>query len=363
MRRPNILYFAIIIVLYAVLHINWNYVKHTGTFYGFAENKETEINLNHPVLVHQVLVTPGQDVAKGDLLMEVVHTSTERKLDIVSHEISELQAKNSDWRNKILSDIRQWEAKKIAEQSQTDIRIQNLQAEIDLNQSLVKDLKSIEVADGIVSNSPNAIKIEGLKKELTAKLETIDLEIAELQQRLNAANAPLQMQINKLEVEQEYYKQDKEKLLIYAPMDGLIGNVHCKEGEHISSFKSLISFYERNPTIVKGFVHENLILHVNVGDTLSVASSLHPEHQDFGKVAGLGYRIVEIPERLRKIPELKTYGREVLIEIPPGNPFLQKEKVVLNLLNVEGLEGNSLFSLFQSSNPGKSQNKAIQLSQ
>ena len=100
--------------------------------------------------------------------------------------------------------------------------------------------------------------------------------------------------------------------------------------ENVSSFNTLISFYERNPTLGKGFVHENLILQVNVGDTLIVTSSLHPQHTSMGIVGGLGSRIVEIPSRLRKMPEIKTYGREVLIEIPPNNPFLQKEKVILN---------------------------------
>jgi hypothetical protein len=50
-------------------------------------------------------------------------------------------------------------------------------------------------------------------------------------------------------------------------------------------------------------------------------------------VIGMGHRIVEIPERLRKIPEIKTYGREVLIQIPSDNKFLQKEKVVLTFIH------------------------------
>ena len=82
-------------------------------------------------------------------------------------------------------------------------------------------------------------------------------------------------------------------------------------------------------------VHESLILQVKTGDSLLVASSLHPSHQIIGVVLGLGSRIVEIPSRLRKTPELKTYGREVLVQIPANNPFLQKEKVMLNSLDAE----------------------------
>ena len=81
---------------------------------------------------------------------------------------------------------------------------------------------------------------------------------------------------------------------------------------------------------------------VNVGDNLEVVSSLHPDNGVGGTIIGLGTRIVEIPERLRKIPDFKTYGREVLIRIPPVNPFLQKEKVMLNAWAEE--EGESMFS-------------------
>ena len=95
----------------------------------------------------------------------------------------------------------------------------------------------------------------------------------------------------------------------------------------------MIDFYEQNPNVVVGFVHESLTPQIREGDSLLVISSLHPEHRLSGRITGLGHRIVEIPERLRKIPELKTYGREVMIEIPTENSFLQKEKVLLQRTN------------------------------
>jgi hypothetical protein len=63
----------------------------------------------------------------------------------------------------------------------------------------------------------------------------------------------------------------------------------------------------------------------------------------------LGSRIVEIPERLRKNPDLKTYGREVLIAIPPSNLFLQKEKVILNLLKKTSRPTSIFDSILDSS--------------
>jgi hypothetical protein len=130
----------------------------------------------------------------------------------------------------------------------------------------------------------------------------------------------------------EYYNKRKRDELIVAPSDGLIGNVHCKEGEKITSFGALISFYEESPNLVVGYIHEELILKINIDDSIAIYSSSRPDIQNKGVVKTLGSRIVEIPPRLRKIKELKTFGREIIIEIPPENPFLQKEKVILNLV-------------------------------
>jgi hypothetical protein len=154
-------------------------------------------------------------------------------------------------------------------------------------------------------------------------------------QILASIEAPSNVKTEILNTEITYFENEKNKLSIYAPSDGLIGNVQCKEGENISAFSTLMNFYKHNPTLVKGFVHESMILEVKVGDELDVSSSLHPDHKIRGEVTGLGSRIVEIPERLRKIPDFKTYGREVLIKIPAENNFLQKEKVLLNTITKE----------------------------
>lgn len=111
----------------------------------------------------------------------------------------------------------------------------------------------------------------------------------------------------------------------------MIGTIHCKEDEKIASFTPLVTFYEESPTLVIGYIHEDLLLKVKLQDIITVFSTSRPDIQNTGIIKTLGSRIVEIPPRIRKIKELKTFGREVIIEIPPDNPFLQKEKVTLTL--------------------------------
>jgi multidrug resistance efflux pump len=181
--------------------------------------------------------------------------------------------------------------------------------------------------------TPSQTKIRALQEELRLVAEPFDKELATLSRELDLAGKPKQTEIGRLKNEVDLYKKEQGRLSIYAPSDGLIGNIQCKEGENISAFNTRISFYEQCPNMVVGYVHESLSLRINIGDSLKVISSLHPTEQAMGKISGLGHRIIEIPERLRKIPEMVTYGREVLIEIPPNNHFLQKEKVLLQWPN------------------------------
>jgi multidrug resistance efflux pump len=197
---------------------------------------------------------------------------------------------------------------------------------------LIEGLESKpDSGDSLSTNqSLNSLRIQALREELELTTEGLDLEIKKNKDKLYSQYNPLDIQIRKLQKDLEYYEANAVQIPVLAPADGLIGNIHCMESENISDFRSLISFYEKNPTQVKGYVHESMILEVNVGDTLRVTSSLHPENSCLGVVTGLGTRIVEIHERLRKMPQIKNYGREVLIKIPAENNFLQKEKVMLN---------------------------------
>ncbi|RMG84606.1 MAG: hypothetical protein D6714_07560, partial [Bacteroidetes bacterium] len=333
----NIVYVFLILIGLGIVYLNRTFVQDTSVFYGFAENKETEINLDHDVLIERVHVTDGQFVSKGTLLLEVSEPAVGLKLNDVGTDLEALTLKNRTRKLEIEHKIKALEAEKRAKTGETEARIEAAKKEHEFNKSLVKDLPSLSAEMQNGQASPLDIQIEKWRRTLALELEPIEVELRRLRAELSEVTAALEVERKRLQFEQDYYQREAEKQFIVAPADGLIGNVRCKEGEHISKFNTLISFYQRNPTIVKGYVHESLIVHVRVGDTVEVSSSLHPNLTEPGIITGLGFRIVEIPERLRKRPDFKTYGREVLIQIPSRNPFLQKEKVILRLLRTEGL--------------------------
>lgn len=349
LKRINILYIAAILAVVFLWNMNTQYNQEVLLFYGFAETKETEMNLEHPIQVNQILVKTGQRVTKNTPLMEVSHNKIPLKLDEIVYEQEESQLKKLTWETDILAEIDNLKSKKAIKTSEINSEIAQIEAKLAQNRALIKDLNSFEKTENQKSTSVIEAKITALNTELKMALQPLDAEIKRLEQKLKSNNNPYNAKLKKLQTEQNFYEERGRKLSIFAPSDGLIGNIHCKEAENISAFTTLITFYEENPILVEGYVNENLVVHVKIGDTLTVSSSLILDYEIKGVVVSLGSRIIEIPERLRKYPEIKTYGREILIQIPSQNKFLQKEKVVLKL-NKPIKTNNNFFNLLFGDN-------------
>ncbi len=331
MKRINLHLITIVLTVLGLLAYNWQYSNETFVFFGFAENKETEIRLENPVIIDAVHVSAGSRVFKGDVLLQATRSSLELATSDLNHEVAKLQSQHKIWESNLKSNIRSLKAQKVARQSEIQTQIEQLESEISINESLIQGLESITTPKEKRVQSPNKIRIEGLKKEMRLVVKPLESEIKKLENELYTSKNPLKIQIEKLEHELGYVHQQEEKLVIYAPSNGVIGSIFCKVGEQLPSFATLITFYEENPTQVKSYVLESLLLNVNTGDSIIVQSGVQAQVNCIGQVIGMGSRIVEIPERLRKNPDFKTYGREVQIAIPSDNHFLQKEKVILKL--------------------------------
>ncbi|MEL7535314.1 MAG: hypothetical protein AAFN10_28720 [Bacteroidota bacterium] len=330
MKKINILYLAIIPIAIILFQMTAKLGQNAALFYGFAENKETELSHYKAVLIENIEVTPGEYVKEGQLLMTVEQANLDFKIDNAALEVQKLAAEAKRDRQELLAEIAQLKAERSAKQANINAEIQRLEAQISTQKTLIAGLKSLSIDNQ--SPTESELKLEILKTELAQVSIPIDAELAQLEKMLNAIELPSLAEQSRVKRELNHYETEQSKLNILAPTDGLIGHIRCKEGEHVSAFTKLINFYEPNPTLVKGFVHESLIPQINAGDSLIVSSSLHPQLQITGIVIGLGARIVEIPARLRKMPDIKSYGREVLIQIPSDNPLLQKEKVRINSL-------------------------------
>ncbi len=330
MKRFNLFYLILAPIAYLLYLAGSNMQSESAFFYGFAENKETELNLDVDCLITKVHASPGEEVQAGQILMEAKQTRFEMKINALDFDIKEQGIRIKEEQLKLQNEIANLKIKTYKEIQELDSEIITLESKIGLNDKLLDQISSMDIPERNNRNTVAHIELVELKNRRTKIEQPILEQIKLLEKQLAKAGSTEKLQTDRFNSEKEIVNKELAKLNVYAPTDGLIGNIHCIDGENVSAFNTLISFYERNPTLVKGFVHEKLILEVELGDTLKVSSNQHPNHVVSGTVEGLGTRIVEIPERLRKIADFKTYGREVLIRIPSKNPFLQKEKVTLN---------------------------------
>ena len=101
MKRFNLLYIFVALIVVLLWNMNLQYKKQTVVFYGFAENKETEINLEHAIRVDQIFVTTGQKVSQGQPLIEVSHNKLPLKLNDLVYEEEEARVKRMLWEDEI----------------------------------------------------------------------------------------------------------------------------------------------------------------------------------------------------------------------------------------------------------------------
>jgi len=299
------------------------------SFYGFAESNETEINYNYPVLINEIYVTPGQEVKAGAVLLKLARIKAKETLQDENYRIAELSSEARQWTQKKKDDLAQLQQELSHRKSEINRRITELNNELSYKKSLVEGLKTISSDPS--SYNPIVSEINQLKVRLQETNDEYGLAISGLESEITLGKSPYDERIKRLNASLAFDESQKiQEITVTAPSDGIVGNIFCKEAEHIPSYKTLLSFYEPHSSLVRGYVHEDLTLEVNLGNKYMVSSLKDANITYQGEVVGLGSRIVEIPMRLRKMPDLKTYGREILIQISKDNIFLQKEKVAVS---------------------------------
>ena len=335
MKKFNIVYsIAFLVGISFLIFSKIGRDKTSVIFYGFAENKETEIAMDNDVEVEKIYVTSGQKVEKGAVLLDVYSPGVPLKISVIKYQITEVESRQKLWRLDFAFKIDQLRRELKEKTSILQSQIGQQQAKINENKQLINALQSIDVDNTVLNDdtlSPIAYKIKMLEEELAFTKKNNFLTLENLKKEEGMGIADFQSKLDNLNVELLYLEEKKENQKIIAPSKGLIGNVHFVEGEKVQPFRTLISFYEENPTQVIGYVHEESMVKIEINDSIAIYSSSRPEIEHVGIVRALGSRIVEIPQRIRKIKELKIFGREITIEIAPENNFLQKEKVVLSL--------------------------------
>jgi multidrug resistance efflux pump len=330
------LYVLWITALVAAVSITLSCERESTAIQGIAETREMTISSESSVDIRRINVVEGQSVTKGQLLVELVSPELTLKINHISHQLDQLRAQKGVNKDEIRSKIRQLEAEKASLNSEVRNQIRLIENQYNLNKELASGLKSI-VKDkkgagdmaGSGASNPVTLQIESLRQELALSLRPLNIQIELLQKSLDEAGSPIKIQVEQLEKELALLKSENSKLNIYAQMEGIIGSVNFKPGEKASPFAPILTLHTKNPSFVKGYIHENVYTRMTLGKKVTIVSQTDSRNSVPGSVVGVGARIVEYPARLRKNPVLQSYGREVLVQIPEDNGFILGEKVVI----------------------------------
>ncbi|SEQ05566.1 HlyD family secretion protein [Neolewinella agarilytica] len=324
--RFNLFYLVLVVLGLSLVFLFRPPEENDLSFFGFAESNEITVNYNYPVVIDELLVRPGQAVKKGEALMRVSRRKSKETMADQTFRIRELRAEEKLWRQRKESELEEKTGKSMDELARVEEEITSLRKELDYRKSLAEGLGSIAATAG--DYRPIEDKISVLEARKTRVLNASTLNKENLREELSLGQNPYAEQIRRLEAEIAFEDDQKvQPFIVKAPENGIVGNIEVREEEHVQSYSTLLSFYEPHSSLVRGYVHEDLTAKVALGDDLEVYSLKTGGQIYSGKVIGLGSRIVETPTRLRKLPDFKTYGREVIVEISPENLFLQKEKV------------------------------------
>ena len=141
-----------------------------------------------------------------------------------------------------------------------------------------------------------------------------------------------------LKKELEELQKQQEELIQIAKENWVVGDVNVRDGEKVSSFAPIVTLTHKRPTLVRGYINEQIYQNMNVGEAVKVTTLAGTGKAVIGEVVGLSSRIVAFPTRMWKMPEMPVYGREVTIKISEDNPFLLGEMVTITETSVKLLK-------------------------
>lgn len=337
------LYLVCLLVAAILIALTAYYRAEPDTFYGIADAKEIVVTSESAVEVRRVAVVQGQLVTQGDTLLTLHNPELELRISQISHELNELRSRKSAHATLSRSEILQLKAQQAERTSEIRAEIHELEAQYELNRQLVSELRSLSgdmpgAASADVRN-PILVKLESLRKLLKLVQDPSRVYEQRLSNALSSDGDPLGEQVMRLEDELRILSGDRNRLVILAQIDGIIGSVDFKVGEKVSPFTPILTLHAASPSMVRGYIHEDMSSQVKVREKVEVRSNHNRRNQVDGEVVGVGTRIVEYPERLRKRADILIWGREIVVRLPPDNRFLLGEKVLISLPGKKGIPG------------------------
>lgn len=327
MIKANWYYLFIGLFFAAMIFISLKYFRGSAhTSVGVAYSTAYTINAEKSALVLNVNVVPGQEVKAGDKLIELTSQQLEIEIAKLNNRIQVLRQEQGEKNKLAASEIAFMKAEQGVTIEEINAAMDEAASEYELNIELTKEFAAI--TDTTRSqNNPLDVKINSLKKQKQKLEEAVTIKERDILQESETERQLIQNQIVLLEQDLMLLKEERGKLTKYAEADGVVGNVYVKSGQQVEAFTNVLSVNPKDPTMVVGYLVGKKD-EIQVGSAVTVRSYEDKRVQVNGKVIGYG-SVVELPLILQKSTAVTAFGREVFIEVSPGNGLASGEKVLI----------------------------------
>lgn len=325
MSRVNSFYVFIFLAFVTLMTVNSFYFKGSSSFLGVTYAKAYKINAEKSGIINNLLVVPGQEVQKGDKLIEVESPQLNLDIQKLRKEIELFKSEKREKKALLDSKIKLLESEKSILKGEIENDIKLIQNEIDLNNKLTQT-----ISKDIPTDSLTALKlqIKSIREKGNLELQGLDIRILDLKQENEFDQSQIQSKIELANEELEWKLREERRLNKFATFSGVIENVYVKEGEEVEAFTSLVSINPKHPTSVVGYLVGKKERDRELGEIVTVKSLEQPKLEIQGKIIGFG-AVVELPQIMEKDNSLTTFGLEIFIEIPEDNPLVVGEQIIV----------------------------------
>ncbi len=325
----NVLYILFPAAILACLWIARDFQgKQGSTFFGIAETEPRILNFDHDLSVREVFIKAGDKIKAGDTLA-IFHRA-------------ELDENEFNQYREMLAN----ETGRAAERAILEKEKEVVQAKLNVDlRELTIDIKLLHTEDSIlmvyrgnlygqstpVENKVIQERIDGLQKQKEDLKHQAEEELLVLSAKINATDDIAAVKANKLKGQLTMIETERERLVLISPIDGYVEDVYFTVNAMIQAHKDLVKINPDAPNKIIGFIHETNEVPLSIGSNVEMASFNRPGIVSTGLIVGVNPKMTELPLRLRKFIDLRSWGREVYISIPDTNSFYISEKVNITL--------------------------------
>ena len=330
--RINIFYLFWAILVVVLLLFSVRFENQSNAIVAVVEPQRVAVSFRKPIKLNEIHVIPGQEVKEGDLLLEAERPALLLEIDNTQTKLRSLESKRLQILQNTESEIALIKDKLAAGLKSLDYQINEIVNRQKINQAKIQSIKSLQGYKADPSNrSPLDLQHEALHQEKRLLQGRFNIEMQSLVRSLELENQILDSQVRQLNRELQVLEAEKEDLNRYSPISGTIGNVYSQINELVSPFSTIISIYEKNPTIIKAYLNEENSFNMQTGDQV-IVESLNRPYSIVGNVIEIGSRIVNYPNRLLSNQFIELWGQEMFIKIPAENNFLNGERVFVRTM-------------------------------